>query len=218
MQSVFDQHSKYWLKKSNIPSSMEPELAPYLNKGLKVLDLGCGGGRLAKSLLPYFQSVSGLDGSQELVTQASQENPNISFICGNFQSPSAWKNLGVFDMIISNCALRKDYCGDPANVFSLCKQHLKSVLILRIQGVNDLSTVLPLELRNNLFYNEQEIYQALKGFDVKIKHENYHQKFSNESYFRKFLERINIPFKGAVKDLNPIRQYYIVKAIIDEKF
>ena len=175
-ESVFDKHAPYWLKKTGVPQSLQQELDPLSGKGLKVLDLGCGGGRLAKSILPSFGSVSGIDNSADLLDRAKKENPEINYACGNFQSPQVWQNLGMFDVIVSNCAIRKDYCGNLSAVVENCYNHLNEngMVILRIQAFEDLNTVLPADLRKEVFYNENELKSILSQFSfVDVKHETY---------------------------------------------
>lgn len=216
LESVFDQESDYWLNKKSVPSKLGSAIEPYTNRGLRVLDLGCGGGRMAASLLPGFKNVHGFDSSAELLQKAKIQNPNIQFKCGNFQLPQTWKGIEAFDVIVSNCAIRKDYCSDLARVATLCHEHLSDhgVMILRIQALEDLKSILPEELRRSLFYDNNEIKEALSSFSsIKLDHETYRQKFSSEHYIRTFLERINIHYSGPIKELNPIRHYYIVKAI-----
>ena len=125
-ESTFDQHSTYWLKKKDVPKSLEDAIEPLADKNLKVLDLGCGGGRLAKAIFPRFGSVHGIDYSPELIRQASEQHPEIKFACANFQLPHAWEQLGNFDAIVSNCAIRKDYCGNLPQVAKLCYDHLNN--------------------------------------------------------------------------------------------
>jgi 2-polyprenyl-3-methyl-5-hydroxy-6-metoxy-1,4-benzoquinol methylase len=207
----FDSESPYWLKKDAIPKSLQNIK---LLTGKRILDLGCGGGRLIKSLSNTQSSLHGIDASPELIKLAKLENPEINYICGNFQSPATWSNIGIFDAIISNCSLRKDYCSNLARVAKLCKEHLskEGKLILRVQAFEDLESILPAGLRQNLFYNEKEIRNHLSIFGkIKIDHEIYKQKFSSEEYLRKFLARINIKYNGPIKDLNPERHYYITK-------
>lgn len=214
-ESVFDVNSDYWLKKTKVPKSLQRAIQPHTDKGLRVLDLGCGGGRLAKSISPHFSSVHGIDSSPELIKMASQDNPNINYVCANFQSSAAWNSLGNFDVIVSNCAIRKDYCEDLNKVADLCYDHLNvnGEMILRIQAFEDLNDLLPESIRASLFYGEKEVRRNLSGFSqTKIEHETYKQKFSSEDYIRQFLQRIQINYEGPIRILQPTRHYYIVRA------
>lgn len=124
-ESTFDNHANYWLNKKSVPEKLQSAITPYIGKQLKILDLGCGGGRLAASLVPGFQKVYGIDGAEQLVNQAAKENPETTLACGNFQSSAVWKSLNTtFDVIVSNCAIRKDYCGNLPQVAQLCHEHL----------------------------------------------------------------------------------------------
>lgn len=214
-ESTFDNHADYWLNKKSVPDKLQTAITPYINKELKVLDLGCGGGRLAAALVPGFQKVYGIDGSEQLLNKAAKENPETNLVCGNFQSAAVWKSLNTqFDVIVSNCAVRKDYCGNLPQVASLCHEHLNpnGALIMRIQAFEDLKPILPEELRKSIFYSSEEIQQIFSQFNVQVEHENYVQKFSSENYVRTFLERINIQYDGPIRLLNIPRHYYIVKA------
>ena len=170
-ETTFDRNAEYWLGKKSIPPQLLSRMEPHFDKGYKVLDLGCGGGRLTNFL-------------------------------------SKWGRVGYFDLIVSNCAIRKDYCPDLAKVCKLCVEHADR-LIFRIQEFGDMAENLPPDLRGGLFYSQREIVSALPG--CKMSMESYRQKFSSESYFRKFLERINIPFSGKIATLNPTRKYVVVE-------
>lgn len=55
-------------------------------KKMKALDIGCGTGRLVRGLAPFFESVEGIDISQEMIQKAKSDNKgigNILFSLGN---------------------------------------------------------------------------------------------------------------------------------------
>lgn len=196
----------YWLNKHNIPTGLLPAINRVQSRN-SALDIGCGGGRLAAELIASFMVVYGMDRDENLVRKAAVKHPNIEFICGDFSSISAWITLGCFDLIVSNCAIRKDYCPNLRLLSQHCLQH-GGTIAFRIQGVDDLATVLPETLRRNVFFSKDELLEAFPGFS--ITEEKFHQSFSTEEYFHTFLDRINIPFRGRVKDLRPLRCYYIL--------
>ena len=52
---------------------------PYLKKGMKVLDLGCGNGRLVNFLKPWKVNYTGFDQSDELVRLAKKAHEGVRF-------------------------------------------------------------------------------------------------------------------------------------------
>jgi trans-aconitate methyltransferase len=192
-----------------MPSALVEWLPP--TSGLQILDLGCGGGRIAACFDDAI--VHGLDNSKHLLQEARQKNPQINFICGDFQSPEVWQQIPPLDLIISNCAIRKDYCPNLADVMRLCHSKLSpnGTLLLRIESVFDMSEVLPKHLRESLFYSNEELIECLKMFKIDIKEEAFRQKFSSVEYMKKFLERIQLDSIN-IKCLNPTRRYLIVHA------
>jgi len=207
--NTFDQHKAYWTNKSGMPSALVEWLPP--TSGLQILDLGCGGGRIAACF--ENATVHGLDNSKHLLQEARQKNPKINFICGDFQSPEVWHQIPSLDLIISNCAIRKDYCPNLVDVMRLCHSKLSQngTLLLRIESVFDMSEVLPKYLRESLFYSKEELVECLKMFKIDIKEEAFRQKFSSVEYMKKFLERIQLDSVN-IKCLNPTRRYLIVRA------
>ena len=209
MTSIFDQHKAYWTNKSGMPSSLVEYVTD--TSGLQILDLGCGGGRLAASFTN--STVYGLDNSAELLREAQQKHPNIKFVCGDFQSPEAWRQIPSLDMIVSNCAIRKDYCPHLADVMRICFDKLVpgGIMLLRIQSVSDLSEVLPKSTRELLFYSNDELSDCLKSFKWNVKEEAFRQKFSSVEYLKTFLKRTQLESED-IKCVNPTRRYNIVYA------
>lgn len=208
---VFSAHADYWLKKQGVPSSLLSVINPYVDLNLTVLDMGCGGGRIAASLIPNFRSVYGVDVS-DLIHKTASKNPEIHFVCGDFLCPKTWKSFGVrFDLIISNCAIRKT--AELEQLSGLCFQYLNpgGGIAFRIQGINDLAEILPASMRQSTLYNQEEIREGFSIFsNLSIVVEQYHQRFSSEEYLRNFLKKIDIPFDGPINRLTPTRHYYIV--------
>lgn len=207
--TTFDKHKEYWLKKNGIPGAML-EFMPDVTD-MTVLDLGCGGGRLTASL--PAAALFGIDNSVDLLKSAKSSYPHINFVCGDFQSGETWGRIPSANLIISNCAIRKDYCPNLTQIIRLAHDKLATsgILLLRVQVVEDLSEVLPMSVRSSLFYSGDELLSALKMFRVTTRDESYRQKFSDESYMRTFLERIQIR-SSSIKNLNPTRRYLVVCA------
>ena len=81
---------------------------PALVRGKRVLDLGCGDGRLALGVAPYARSVVGIDPDSELIASARSRAKqsglhNVRFAVGAGQSLEAAN--GVFDVVILSWTL-----------------------------------------------------------------------------------------------------------------
>lgn len=207
MTNVFAENSDYWTYKDGIPSILQGYVE-VLEKRSSALDLGCGGGRLARGLLKYFDSVTGIDCCHDLIKAASELNPEIRYVAGHFNYHKTWIALGLFDLIISNCAIRKDYC-NIKDVIKFTLSHLNpgGVLLLRIQSYNDLATVLPAKNRTML-YAKEELIQF--GY---VQSEIFRQNFSSSSYLKESIAKINMSTDNMLYDLRPIRQYYVLKIV-----
>ena len=210
LKTTFDNHKEYWTNKSGIPSALVKHI-PNLS-GLQILDLGCAGGRLASSLVGAAQ-VYGLDYSAELLKEAQQNFPKIKFIYGDFQSRQSWDMIPALDLIISNCAIRKDYCPDFQAVAQHCFDKLKigGNLVLRIESDSDLSDIYPKSIRDTLFYSKSDLLNHLKMFKTSIQDEVFRQKFSSVKYAEQFLVRTQLP-SAKITTLNITRRYYVIRA------
>ena len=210
LKTTFDKHKEYWINKSGVPSALVDHLPNLF--GLQILDLGCAGGRLASSLFGAEQ-VYGMDYSFELLEEAQRKFPYVQFVCGDFQSPATWSQIPYLDLIVSNCAIRKDYCPDFESVAQFCFEKLNSNgrLVLRVESESDLSDIYPKSVRDKLFYSKKDLLNNLSMFKTKIHEEVFKQKFSSAEYLNKFLERTQLP-KGIITTLNQTRRYYIIIA------
>lgn len=199
----------YWLKKQGIPTGLLPAINGIETRN-RALDLGCGGGRVAAELTSTYSSVCGIDLDRSLILKAANKHPRIQFICGDFSDAHVWESLGYFDLIVCNCAIRKDYCPDLRLLSRHCLRH-GGTIAFRIQGVNDMKTVLPESLRQQTFYNEEELREAFADLPgLTITEEKFQQQFSSRAYFSVFLDKINVTFQGQIDDLRPVRHYYIL--------
>ena len=72
-------------------------------KGLRILDIGCGGGLLAEELSKKGAKITGLDASEKTINIAKQHakesNLNIEYICSTLESYIE-KNKKKFDVVI----------------------------------------------------------------------------------------------------------------------
>lgn len=193
----FDRDAGYWLQKRGLPERLAAAVAPYLDRGLSALDLGCGGGRVAVALAPHMARVVGVDAARELVEQATAAHPEVRFVHGDCLSAATWSALGgPFDLVVSNCSIRRDYTPDLAMLATSCLDHLTTggAIVLRIQADTDLAAMLPQSVRASLLYSRDELARAFSAFaSLRIETESYRQKFSSPSYLRTFLARIGLP-------------------------
>jgi trans-aconitate methyltransferase len=210
LKTTFDKHKEYWTNKSGIPSALVEHI-PNLS-GLQILDLGCAGGRLASSLVGAAE-VYGLDYSAELLKQAQQKFPKIKFICGDFQSSQSWSTIPALDLIVSNCAIRKDYCPDFQAVAKNCFDKLKpgGTLVLRVESDSDLSDIYSKDVRTTLFYSKSDLLNHLSMFKTSIQDEVFRQKFSSIEYAEQFLARTQLP-SAKITTLGITRRYCVIRA------
>lgn len=78
-------------------------LLEYIKKNEKLLDLGCGNGRLYKMLKKLSIDYIGIDISEELIKKAKENNPEVNFIVGSALD-LPFKNE-IFDKVISIAVL-----------------------------------------------------------------------------------------------------------------
>lgn len=78
------------------------EILPFLSlvkSGMKVLDVGCGSGRLVKELGRKKIDYLGLDFSQVLLEQAKKNFPRKKFLLRDISSEKGWRGLGRYDCV-----------------------------------------------------------------------------------------------------------------------
>lgn len=214
MTTVYDTHRSYWLKKNFISESFNALLLANIQPGSEILDLGCGGGRLALALAEVGK-VTGLDFSAEMIQDLQLQQPTVTWQIGNAESPDTWTHFPRFDAIVSNVCIRKDQCRLDRVMQNITDTQNRSCLIFRIQGSKDLSGYVV----SNPCYSEAEIENCLSrfGWTVKLSTERYHQRFTSFDYLRSSIEKIGMKpagqaFLGTKRNLSIGREYHLVCA------
>ena len=160
---------QFWWKKDDI-EFWKKELS---DDGIKVLELGCGTGRIASGLIDNKLHYIGMDVSSEYITYAAEKFkhfPNISFIQGNMID---FNLEHTFDYIFIgfNTFLHLLTSEEASNCLDCIKNHmhLKSNLIIDIFVPHPLFLHRPKNLKMHIvdFYNsvdkeEQSINEILK--------------------------------------------------------
>ena len=113
--NLYDQNHSFV---SKYGSNLIELLAPKL--GEKILDLGCGTGDLAKKLDDVGVNIVGADKSQNMITQALNKYPNISFVVGDATDLDYHTE---FDAVFSNATLH--WVKQPKRALECIFQSLK---------------------------------------------------------------------------------------------
>lgn len=89
-------HSFVWKRAGDLIPLLDPK------PGERILDLGCGTGQLTEKLAALGAQVVGLDSSPEMVAQARQNYPKLTFVLADARTLSF---EAPFDAVFSNAAL-----------------------------------------------------------------------------------------------------------------
>jgi alkylated DNA repair protein alkB family protein 8 len=79
LQKNYDEIADQFDKTRSKPWPEFTWIKKFINKGEKVLELGCGNGRLYKTLKSQDIDYTGIDFSENLIKKAKKENPKASF-------------------------------------------------------------------------------------------------------------------------------------------
>jgi len=101
LNKVYDQISQEFSASRVFPWEELQVFIPYIKDNFNILDLGCGNGRLLKSLLEADKkfSYTGVDFSNELIEQAKKQFPNFNFQLSDIREADF--KAKSFDMIFS---------------------------------------------------------------------------------------------------------------------
>jgi len=111
-------YSKHWgsMFLGKLIPVMEKLLLPHISPGIRILDLCCGTGQLARTLTERGHEVTGVDGSEEMIHFARENAPDTEFIVEDaryFRLPEAYHAVvSTFDSLNHIMDL-----GDLAEVF-----------------------------------------------------------------------------------------------------
>ncbi|MCA6362523.1 MAG: class I SAM-dependent methyltransferase [Bacteroidetes bacterium] len=116
-----------WNELSEIESLF---LDKFVKKSSKIIDLGCGTGRIVKTLIPDKENYVGIDFSRQMIDFAIKNNPDYSFICDDILNYNS--NFGTFDiaLLMNNVVDMINPYERRRNLFKLCKKLLKNNGIL----------------------------------------------------------------------------------------
>jgi trans-aconitate methyltransferase len=89
-------HSFVWKFGAGVVELLDPK------PGERILDLGCGTGQLTAEIAESGAHVTGLDASPEMIGQARQNFPGLTFVLGN---AADLPFRSEFDAVFSNAAL-----------------------------------------------------------------------------------------------------------------
>lgn len=204
----------YWFNKTKVPKILWNHLKNFFNDQKIAIDLGCAGGRLAKSLEPHFKHCFAVDKSEDLIKKANLNNSKIFYFNGDFGVDKTWRIMNQsFDLITSDCAIRKDYVLID-KLISICNNYLKDNghIVFRLQSNNDLRNILQKEIRNKFFYSKNEIISAFNEFKIEFFCENYLQRFSSKEYLESYFKLIDIKENFEFLNQKIYREYFLVSA------
>ncbi len=82
-KNSYDAIAVSWDQTRSQPFIDSADFLEYLKPGYKVLDVGCGNGRIVKSLINVNIKYTGIDNSPELINLAKKNFPNYDFFVGD---------------------------------------------------------------------------------------------------------------------------------------
>ena len=104
-----------------------------LERGMEVLDVGCGSGRLSRALAAHGMRVVGIDNSIEMLTGASSmKGSNIKYVCMDMLDMALDKRFDAAFIAYNTLNLLKDVA-NVRQTLTGCRHHLKENGLLLLQ-------------------------------------------------------------------------------------
>lgn len=125
----------------------------------KVLDFGCGVGRLCRALLPYFGDVYGVDISEEMIRLAQEATPTATFVLNTAENLRIFED-NYFDFVYSNIVLQHQRTKEIARSYIR-----EFVRVVRPGGTIVFQIPKKVSLRDAL-QPRRRIYSALKKMGI----------------------------------------------------
>lgn len=183
-------------------------LLKFIKPDNKVLDAGCGNGRLYKELKRKKVDYLGIDFSKNLLSIAKKEHPKARFKLGDLSKDRAWNSLKDYD--VACCIGVLHHFPTPEKQLRMLKHIYQA---LRPEGVVIISVWNLWQKRFWKLHFQQLAWKIIKGFKLKWLMVPY--KVSNGKRIVKQVDRFCYAF--SIKELEEI----LKKAgfnIIDKKF
>mmetsp|Transcript_7113 Transcript_7113/g.14046 ORF Transcript_7113/g.14046 Transcript_7113/m.14046 type:complete len:330 (-) Transcript_7113:113-1102(-) len=135
------QHNFVWEYGSSLVDLVFSEQGNANDNNLRILDVGCGSGELTAQLAKRASHVTGLDSDPQMIQKASQQFPNLKFVCTDARD----FDLGEasFDVIFSNAALHWVPPDDVDKAMACIGRALKpgGLLVVELGGKGNVQSV-----------------------------------------------------------------------------
>ena len=124
-QKDYDKIAEHFNQTRVDPWLQYSQFKEYFRKGMKVLDFGCGNGRMWNLVKKEAGEYVGLDFSSQLIALADKnvKDKRVKFIAGNILNPPT--DLGKFDLVLSIAVIHQ-VPGKEFKIWAL--KNLKSLL------------------------------------------------------------------------------------------
>jgi ubiquinone/menaquinone biosynthesis C-methylase UbiE len=129
----------------------------------RVLDFGCGVGRLSRALRPYFEEVYGVDISEEMIRLASQQTASCKFLVNQTDDLHLFQS-DFFDFVYSNIVLQHQRSKDLAMAYIR-----EFIRVIRPNGTIVFQIPHKLTLRQAI-QPKRRLYSALRRFGFSAEH------------------------------------------------